>query len=343
VQRVVTPEPLVLFPTRERPLWSLLRRIGVAVGLLVLVTLVTFVGRDGYRDVDGDPVSLLDATYYASVTLTTTGYGDVTPVSPTARAVTAFVVTPARVLFLIVLVGTTLELLTERFRHTLAESRWRKRMTGHTIVVGYGATGRGAVESLRGCGVADERIVVVDRSEQQLHEAQRAGLTGVQGDATRTEVLRAAGVAVARALIVACGRDDTATLITLTGRELSPTIRISAAVKETENAHLLKQSGADTVIVSAEAAGHLLGLATDQPHAVAVFEDLLVMGNGLDLVERPLAPEEVGGPPQPLGGRLPVALVRGDVRIPFDDPAFARTREGDLIVAIATAATGGDA
>lgn len=337
---MVTPVPKVLFPSRERPLGSLLRRIGVAAGLLVLVTLVTFVGRDGYRDVDDDPVSLLDAVYYASVTLTTTGYGDITPVSPTARAMTAFVVTPARVLFLIVLVGTTLELLTERFRHSLAESRWRKRMTGQTIVVGYGATGRGAVESLRGCGVADDRIVVVDRSEHQLHEAQRAGLTGVQGDATRTEVLRAAGVEVAHGLIVACGRDDTATLITLTGRELSPTIRISAAVKETENAHLLKQSGADTVIVSAEAAGHLLGLSTDQPNAVAVFEDLLVVGDGLDLVERPVRPDEVDGPPRPHDGRLPVAIVRGDQRIPFDDPAFARTREGDVVVAIATATRG---
>ncbi|HEY8546200.1 MAG TPA: potassium channel family protein [Acidimicrobiales bacterium] len=334
---MVSPLPKVLFPATEQPLGSLLRRIGVAVGLLLLVTVVTWLGRDGYRDLDGDPVSALDAFYYASVTLTTTGYGDVTPVSPAARAVTAFVVTPARVLFLIVLVGTTIELLTERFRHALAESRWRKRMSAHTVVVGYGATGRGAVASLRAAGTPDDRIVVVDRSETALHEAQRNGLTCVQGDATRTEVLRTAGLPVAHGLIVACGRDDTATLITLTGRELSPTVRISAAVRETENAHLLKQSGADTVIVSAEAAGHLLGQATDQPHAVSVFEDLLVMGNGLDLLQRPVAAEEVGGPPRPLEGRLPVALIRGARRIAFGDADFAACQPGDVVVSIAVA------
>jgi len=56
-------------------------------------------------------VSLLDASYQATVTATT-GYGDIAPISPAARAWTALAVTPRRILFLIVLVGTTLEVLT---------------------------------------------------------------------------------------------------------------------------------------------------------------------------------------------------------------------------------------
>ena len=57
-------------------------------------------------------MSLLDASYQATVTATTTGYGDIAPISPAARAWTALAVTPRRILFLIVLVGTTLEVLT---------------------------------------------------------------------------------------------------------------------------------------------------------------------------------------------------------------------------------------
>ena len=53
-------------------------------------------------------MSLLDASYQATVTATT-GYGDIAPISPAARAWTALAVTPRRILFLIVLVGTTLE------------------------------------------------------------------------------------------------------------------------------------------------------------------------------------------------------------------------------------------
>ena len=49
---------------------------------------------------------------------------------------------------------------------------------------------------------------------------------------------------VAAAVIVTCNRDDTATLITLTARELNPDATIVAAVKDSENAHLLRESGA---------------------------------------------------------------------------------------------------
>lgn len=334
---MLTSVPRILFPQREKPLGALLRRIGAAAGLLLLVSFVTWLGRDGYRDVDGDPVSPLDAFYYASVTLTTTGYGDITPISPTSRAVTAVVVTPARVLFLIVLVGTTLELLTERFRQSLAETRWRKSVTDHIIVTGYGTAGRGAVESLQAGGVEREDIVVVDIDEAVLQEVRGDGLTAVLGNATRIAVLRHAGIERARALIVTCDRDDTATLITLTARELNPDVRISALVREAENAHLLKQSGADTVIVSAEATGRLLGLSTDQPDAVGVFEDLLVAGHGMEMVERPVTDGEIDGPPAAVGGRLPIALVREGERIPFGAEGFHCTQAGDTVVCVGTA------
>ena len=331
---MLTSVPRILFPQREKPLGALLRRIGAAAGLLLLVAFVTWMGREGYRDADGDPVSPLDAVYYASVTLTTTGYGDITPISPTARAVTAFVVTPARVLFLIVLVGTTLELLTERFRQSLAETRWRKSVTDHIIVAGYGTAGRGAVESLRAGGVDREDIVVVDIDEAVLQEVRGAGLTAVLGNATRIAVLRHAGIERARALIVTCDRDDTATLITLTARELNPDVRISSLVREAENAHLLKQSGAETVIVSAEATGRLLGLSTGQPDAVGVFEDLLVAGQGMDMTERPVTADEIDGPPAAVGGWLPIALVRDGERIPFGADGFEQTRAGDVVICV---------
>jgi voltage-gated potassium channel len=329
------PLPRLILPGRRiDPTRQLLRRVGIAVAVLVFVGLVTWFGRDGYRDADGDPVSLLDAFYYATVSVTTTGYGDVTPVSPGARAVTAFVVTPARVLFLIVLVGTTIELLTERFRAALAESRWRKRVTDHTIIVGFGTKGRGAATTLVSTGTTPEQIVVVDQSGAPLEEARAAGFTTVQGDATRTLVLEQAQVVGARTVIVTAERDDTATLVTLTARELNPRANIVAAVRETENAHLLRQSGANSVIVSSEASGRLLGLAAGQPRVVAVLEDLIVAGRGLKLEERAPQAAEVGGPPRRLDGALPVILVRGDEHISFDAPEFHEVRVGDVIVSL---------
>ena len=332
------PRPVVriLFPSRAaNPLRSLAIRIGIALGLLVVVALITWIGRDGYRDADGDAVSLLDAFYYASVSVTTTGYGDITPISPGSRALTAFLVTPARVLFLIVLVGTTIEVLTERFREAVAVSRWRKRVTDHVIVVGYGTKGRGAVQTLVDSGHVDlADVVAIDAADDAAEEARAAGITVIQGDATRTSVLHQARVAEARAVIVTTHRDDTATLVTLTARELNPAAVIVAAVRESENAHLLRQSGANTVIVSSEAAGRLLGLATEEPMAVSVLEDLLVAGRGLKLSQRLVSEAELGGPPVVFEGSLPVAVVRDGIRLAFGQRGFDHTQAGDVVVSV---------
>ena len=135
--------------------------------------LLAWIGRDGYSDADGSPLSLLDAIYYSTVTVTTTGYGDIAPISPGARAVTAFVVTPLRVVFLVVLVGTTLELLTERFRHARAEARWRRTVRDHTIVAGYGTMGRRAVETLLANGTTTvDQVVVIDSAGVGVDERQ---------------------------------------------------------------------------------------------------------------------------------------------------------------------------
>ena len=232
----------------------------------MFIALLAWVGRDGYSDADGSPLSWLDAIYYSTVTVTTTGYGDIAPISPGARAVTAFVVTPLRVVFLVVLVGTTLELLTERFRHTRAEARWRRTVTDQTIVAGYGTMGRQAVETMLANGTTTaEQVVVIYPQDEAATRAREAGLTAIVADATRTAAWKQARVETARAVVVTCNRDDTATLATLTVRELNSTVPISAAVREAENARLLSQSGATTVILSSEAAGRLIGLSTQAP------------------------------------------------------------------------------
>jgi len=89
-------------------------------------------------------------------------------------------------------------------------------------------------------------------------------------------------------VVVAVSRDDAAVLATLTARELNPSATIVAAVREDENAHLLHESGASSVITSSSAAGRLLGLATTAPHITEVLEDLLSVGSGLDIVKRPI-------------------------------------------------------
>lgn len=315
------------------PLMSLLRRLAIAVGALVATALIVYFGRDGYVDnnAEGSPISLLDAFYYSTVSVSTTGYGDIVPVSDSARLWTTIVVTPLRLIFLITFVGTTVELLTERSRQSFRIERWRSKVRDHTIVVGYGTKGRAAVQTLLGDDAKPDDIVIVDTDRAQLDAASALGLVTVTGNATSSNVLRVAGVTRATAIIVATNRDDTAVLVTLTARELAPDIRIVAAVRESENVHLLRQSGANSVIVSAETAGRLLGAATTSPNVVDLVEDLLTPDAGFAISERPVEESEVGGSPRHLGD-IVLAVVRADVLHRVDAAAVDTIERGDRLL-----------
>jgi len=323
----------VEFPGRRHgPLRNIVVRIAIAFALIMFVALLTYAGRDGYVDAEGDAVSLLDAFYYATVSITTTGYGDVRPVSDEARLLTTVLVTPARVLFLILLVGTTLEILAQRSRDAYRRSRWKRTLKNHIIICGFGVKGRSALRTLLAKGVAPEQIVVIDDDRKAREHATAAGLTAIGGSAASTEVLLHSGVRDARSIVVAVNRDDTAVLVTLTARELNPDATIVAAVREEENVHLLRQSGATSVITSADAAGRLLGFAVQQPKVTEVLEDLLTVGQGLDIGEYVVSDDE-GGSVSALGMPGPViAVVRGEDLMRFDDPRAATVKPGDRLV-----------
>ncbi|KAA9155052.1 potassium transporter Kef [Amycolatopsis acidicola] len=320
------PEPSI------SPMRSISRRIIGALLALVAAVFIVYAGRDGYRDVNGDGLSLLDSFYYATVSLSTTGYGDITPVSSAARLVNVLVVTPLRVLFLIVLVGTTLEVLTERSRQAFRIQKWRSKVRDHVVVVGFGTKGRSAVNTLLGDeNVEANRVVVVDTDQQALDAAAALGLVTVHGSATRSDVLRVAGVQRARAVVVATNRDDSAVLVTLTAREMAPKAHIVASVREAENVHLLKQSGANQVVVSSETAGRLLGMATSTPVVVDMVEDLLTPESGLAIAERQVEQSEEGGSPRHLPD-IVLGVVRDGTLHRVDSPQVDAIEPGDRLL-----------
>lgn len=321
------------------PYTAIIRRVLGASAALVASVFLVYLDRDGYRDVNGDGLSLLDCFYYATVSLSTTGYGDIAPFTPTARLVNVLVITPLRVMFLIVLVGTTLEVLTERSRQAFKIQRWRNKVHAHTVVIGYGTKGRAAVAAMLGDDVDPERIVVVDTETSVLDAASSLGLVTVNGSATSADILRLAGVPGASTVLVATNRDDTAVLVTLTSRELNASAKIIVSVREAENVHLLKQSGADSVVVSSETAGRLLGLATSTPSVVEMMEDLLTPDAGFAIAEREVERTEVGGSPRHLSD-IVLGVVRGGVLHRVDAEEVDSLEIGDRLLHIRHASNG---
>jgi voltage-gated potassium channel len=330
VGRVSLPE------TERSPWWELGRRLLLAAAILFGTVLIVYLDREGYNDNahPGRDLTLLDSFYYTTVTLSTTGYGDIAPESEQARLVNALVITPARIAFLVLLIGTTLEVLASQGREMFRVARWRKKkMDQHVVVVGYGTKGRSAIDTLISNGYSRDSIVVVDPGLVAMEEANRDQLVGIAGDATRRGVLRQAGVEKATHVIITTDRDDSNVLVTLTVRQLNPDAWIVASVREHENVPLMRQSGANSVITSSDAVGRLLGLSSMSPMLGSVMEDLMTYGEGLEVAERELLVTEVGKQPQRLPDQV-IAVVRDEKVYRYFDPVVSLLARGDKLIVI---------
>lgn len=320
------------------PIQNVSLRIGVAVLALVITALIVYFERTCYADrgVTGE-LTLVDAFYYATVSLSTTGYGDIVPVCESSRIVNVLVITPLRFLFLIVLIGTTIEVLTKKTRSEIRSRQWRKKVENHTIIIGYGVKGRSAAKALLDAGYNPNTIVVVSPDRESCDLATRDGLVAFVGDGRQEEVLRDVSIERAGQIIVATNEDDTSVLVTLTARRLAPAdAKIIAAVRESQNADVMRQSGATSVIPTAESAGRLMGLSVISSEAGALMEDLLDSSRGLEVTERAVTKDELSMSPGDLNekGQIVLAIIRGGVTHRFYTESIRFLEQGDRMVVI---------
>lgn len=327
---------LVSMPRKTvKPIQELgIRALG-ALLLLLAVTVVVWLDGDSYSDQTGTPgIDFIDALYYAAVTLTTTGYGDIVPHASHARLINAIVITPLRVAFLILLVGTTIEVLANQGSRTIRDIRWRSTMGNHVVIIGYGTKGRSAVATMLRGGEKSQKIVVIDSDPHAVAEANYDGLAAFHGDATRRELLRRAEISKAREVIICLDRDDSAILATLTVRQLNPRAPIIVTVREGDNVPLVRQSGATSVVTSSATVGRLMGLAAIGPDLGAMLQDMLTSGAGLEVSQRPARPDEVGTDPGQLVDEKLIGIVRNGLLMRFYDSAAAEIQSGDELIVV---------
>ena len=168
------------------PVWGDLSiRLGLALLLLGIVVLIHWWDRGGLADaVDGD-VSFLDVVYFTMISVTTTGFGDITPVTDRARLVEAVIVTPIRFAVFFIFVGTAYNFIIKRSWEKWRMARIQDNLEGHIIVLGFGISGSESVNELIERGTDASNIVVVDPSEDRLKEAEKLGCNVMAADATR--------------------------------------------------------------------------------------------------------------------------------------------------------------
>ncbi len=318
------------------PIWGDLSiRLGAALFLIMAVVMIHWLDRGGLTDsVDGE-VSFLDVVYFTMISITTTGFGDIAPVTDRARLVEAIIVTPIRFAVFFIFVGTAYNFIIKRSWEKWRMARIQDKLSGHVVVLGYGISGSQSVEELIERGTDASDIVVVDPSEDRLVEAEKLGVNVMAADATRDETLKAVRIQEAQTVLVSAGRDDTSILIVLTVRHLAPKVPISVVVRADDNELLARQAGANIVINPVRFTGLLLAGSAKGAHISDYLADLASVSGRVQLVERVVEQEECGLPISDLitGGRG-LRIYRNGRAIGYWEDDCQSLQPGDIIVEI---------
>ncbi|MCA1685234.1 MAG: potassium channel protein [Planctomycetia bacterium] len=286
---------------------------------------------------------LSDAFYMVVITVAGVGYGEVRPVrSAGERTHTILIIT-----FGMLAVGYTLA----RFIQFLAEGeiqnlvghhRMRRQietLAGHTVVAGYGRIGALVCQEL---AEAEMPFVVIELSTEKVPEVEGKGFLHVQGDATEEKTLRDAGLDRARTLVTVMPNDAANVFITLTARQMAPSVKIVARAELPSTQKKLKQAGADHVILPALIGAHRIVSLLTNPTAVE-FAELVTQRSSL-AIEMDDVPIRDGSPLRgqtlrdaDIGRRtgiIVIAVKRADGRVEFPPSGDESLVVGDSIVVL---------
>jgi voltage-gated potassium channel len=254
----------------------------IILGFLLLLA----VGSAGYMIIEGwEP---LDALFMTVTTVATVGYGEVHPLSSAGRYFTMALIFSGVGFFGIVIARASQGLITKQLDWFFSEGRMNERiakLSGHTIICGYGRLSRIAAAELRRAG---QEVVIIDRDENRLALAENSGFYALMGDASLDETLVAAGVPRAARLLTLLPKASDNLYIILTAKELHPEIYIVSRAEEDIDDKRLRRAGANRVIAPYRIGGLKVAESLLRPY-VSEFIDLTSSHTDLILEEIPVS------------------------------------------------------
>lgn len=285
--------------------------------------------------------SLLDSLYVTAQTVTTVGFGDITPTTLHGRMfATVFMLVGVGVV-LYALTTTVQSIVQSELVATFGQRRLSRKMSklrNHFIICGAGRVGSHLVRNLLQTG---ELFIVIERDPEKVSELTDKGVVVLVRDATLEDSLREAGVEHARGL-AACLPDDADNVyVVLTARDLNSKLHIVARAAEEQAEVKLVRAGANRVIAPTIIGGHRMAVALIKP-AVSDFIDSITASR----LELTFEQVEVEATSNLIGQKLKdtnirseldiviVSIRRSDGQMLFNPSGEAAIEEGDMLIAI---------
>src|SRR6267154_4949355 len=317
------------------------RSLPIRYAIMALAAAIVF-GTLGFHFVEG--WSLADSFYVTVQTLTTVGYGDMTPRSGAGRsfAVAVMLIGAGGVALA---VSTIVQSVVKwELVSTFGQRRRTRKMSklkDHYIICGSGRVGSHLIRDLM---AANEAFVVIESDQQRAAEFSQREVNVLVSDATLEESLRDVGVEHARGLAACLPNDADNVYVVLTARDLNPNLRIVARAAEEQAEAKLLRAGADHVVAPTIIGGHRMAVALTKP-AVSEFMDSITaneLGLGFEQVEIDAASSLVSQELRstPIRSELDVVIIsirRQDGEIIFNPAGDCEIRAGDILIAIGRA------
>ena len=232
--------------------------------------------------------SMGDAIYWAVISMTTTGYGDITPSTPGGRVIAAIVVLSG--LFLLSMVTATVASVFVEKKIREGKGLETIKFKDHIVLCGWNNNAEETVEGLIRTvpGKKLHLVLVNELFEEEVESLkfkfQDHEFRFLRGDFTREDVLARANIAQARSAILLADTsgqhsleqaDERTILATLAIKSMAPEVKTCAELLNPENKQHLRRANVDEIVVRGEHLGNLLAGAATSPGLPRVISSLL--------------------------------------------------------------------
>jgi len=240
---------------------------------IIIVLFLVLTGSFVYSLVEG--VDMLTSVYLTLETVTTVGYGDVSPKTTGGRIVAMGIMVAGVGGALYVFSAVASFLVEGRLRQILGVRKMKKSiesMRDHYLVCGYGQLGKLVVQELEGSHAG---FVIIETNRDKATEAREKGHLVVEGDASHQDVLEEAGIARATGLASTISDDAENLYIGITARSIQPGIPVAARSSSDRVRQLFERAGINNVISIDEIGARRLVSSLIRPHIVEFVDHLL--------------------------------------------------------------------